>query len=350
MLMRSSGLVRTFAKRSGTTHLGPLSLAAFLAAAQLACAGSVTTPFPPPDHAGEGGSGTGGAPGTGGASGTGGAPVGTGGTGAGGSGTGGSGAGGAKGGGTGGGTGGAVAVDAGAADSSGGGSTLGCAGKTYKLCEDFESGTTGGVPTGWTVARGYDTSMPTDAALARDQAHSGSMAVKSTSAVPGQNRIARSLTALGATASKHWGRIFYKVQAPSVKPAGNGVLHTTFVGLIGTSENRIVDTVEASNGTHQWLFNNPNDQGSVGSAYSWTFDANWHCAEWFVDVSTFSYRFFHDSQEVTAIGFANKTNSQMTPYTAINVGAQFYQALPTGMSWVMWFDDLAIDDNRIGCQ
>jgi hypothetical protein len=28
------------------------------------------------------------------------------------------------------------------------------------------------------------------------------------------------------------------------------------------------------------LYNNPDDKGSLGSSYDWTFDAEWHCAEW----------------------------------------------------------------------
>ena len=106
--------------------------------------------------------------------------------------------------------------------------------------------------------------------------------------------------------------------------------------------------MEATNGTHQWLYNNPDDKGSEGSAYNWTFDAAWHCAEWYVDVGTKSYRFFSDGTEVTSIGFVNKTDSEMVDYTSVIVGATFYQVPPS--AWIMWFDDLAIDDNQIGCK
>jgi hypothetical protein len=225
----------------------------------------------------------------------------------------------------------------------------GCAGRTYKLCEDFETGVLGGLPSGWTTYQGYGKGATTDVGLANDQAHSGSMSLKSDSAATGQRRAQTSLAALGATASKHWGRVFYKVQAPAPRPSGGNVLHVTFVGLWGSNqENRVVDTVESSSGSHQWLYNNPDDKGSEGSAYNWTFDSAWHCAEWYVDVSTESYRFFSDGTEVTQIGFVNKTDSEMVGYTAIIVGATFYQMPPS--TWVMWFDDLAIDDNQIGCQ
>jgi hypothetical protein len=38
----------------------------------------------------------------------------------------------------------------------------------------------------------------------------------------------------------------------------------------------------------------------------------------------------------------------MSDYTAIIVGATFYQQ--PNAAFVMWFDDLAIDDTQIGCK
>jgi hypothetical protein len=266
-----------------------------------------------------------------------------------GSGSAGTGSGGSAGNGGAGGAGGSLGAG-GSAGGTGGGSGGGsgaCAGKTYKLCDDFESGTSGALPMNWTKFKGYGAGAATDVGLASDEFHSGKLALKSSSMATGQTRAQRSLSELGATASKHWGRIFYKVQSPATKPS-SGVLHVTFVGLMGTGENRVVDIVEDSKGAHQWLYNNPDDSGGKGSAYDWTFDANWHCAEWYVDVSTKSYKFFSDAKEVPSIGFTNKADSQMTDYKSIIVGAEFYQMPPA--PFVMWFDDLAIDDNQIGCQ
>jgi hypothetical protein len=183
--------------------------------------------------------------------------------------------------------------------------------------------------------------------LATDQFHSGAMALKSSSMVPGEQRVQRSLSALGATATKHWGRIFYKVISPSPKPP-SGVIHVTLLALQGTTENRVVDTVEMTNGTHQWIFNVPDDSCCPGSDYKWSFDADWHCAEWYVDVSTQSYRFFTDGSEVTMIGFTGKTAAKMSNYTSVGVGVIFYQPPPS--PFTVWFDDLAIDDNQIGCK
>ncbi|HZL20814.1 MAG TPA: hypothetical protein VFG23_23980 [Polyangia bacterium] len=279
---------------------------------------------------GTGGTGTAGTVGTGGAGGAGGSTAGSTGTG-----TGGSGPGGSQGGSSGGGGGGGVAA-------------LGCAGKTYKLCEDFETGTVGGLPTGWTALDGYGGDAAKGVGLANDQFRSGGMSLKSDSMTPGEERIQRSLASLGATATKHWGRIFYKVQSPAPLPASGAVIHVTLTALEGTTENRVVDTVEASNGTHQFLFNVPDDSCCNGSAYSWSFDANWHCAEWYVDVSSNSYRFFTDNTEVTSLAFTGNTTAKMSNYTSVAVGAEFYQTPPS--PFVIWFDDLAIDDNQIHCQ
>ena len=175
------------------------------------------------------------------------------------------------------------------------------------------------------------------------------MSLKSSSMVPGEERIQKSLAALGTTASKHWGRIFYKVQSPAPKTSGGVYFHTTMVALEGTTENRVVDSVQNPAGAHQWIYNvAPNDSCCPGSTYDWTFDANWHCAEWYVDVTMQSYRFFTDSTEVTSLAFTNNANAQMSSYTAIVVGSIFYQTPPS--PFVLWLDDLVIDDTQIGCQ
>jgi len=224
-----------------------------------------------------------------------------------------------------------------------------CSGKSYKLCEDFEGGSDTMLPAGWTSFKGYGTASPQDQTVSSTQFHTGTKALQSNSAQKGISRIQKDLTPLGATASKHWGRVFYKVKSPAAKNPSN-VLHVTFVSLMGTTENRVVDIVEQQNSNvHQWLFNNPNDQGGKASSYNWTFDADWHCAEWFVDVGAKSYRFFSDAKEVTELAFTGVDN-QMSDYKSIIVGATHYQSDTLSEPFVMWFDDLAIDDAQIGCK
>ena len=235
-------------------------------------------------------------------------------------------------------------LDAGNGDA--GSAASGCTGKTYKLCEDFESGTVGKIPNGWTALQGY-TATRGGAVLASDAAHSGSMSLKSDGMMIEMDRVQRSLAAIGPTAAKHWGRLFYKAGTPLPMP-NSGVIHITMAALQGTTEDRVVDTVVATNGTHQWLFNIPDDSCCVGSDYKWSFDTAWHCAEWNIDVATSSFRFFSDGQEVTQLAFTGKTGARMSDYTSIGLGTVYYQMPPAPIT--MWFDDLAIDDNRIGCE
>lgn len=251
------------------------------------------------------------------------------------------------------GSGGAGGVTAGAGGVAGqGGAATGtaCQGSAYKLCEDFENGNVGELPPNWTEFQGYEDGSDTDVVLADDQPYTGSRSLKSSSQNRGARRAQRSLVDLGATAYQHWGRIFYRVDYPSPEPST--YFHTTFVSLVGPDgENRIVDSVEAPNGTHQWLFNIPSDDCCESSGYDWEFDDEWHCAEWWVDASAQSFRFFHDSEEVTDLAFTGRANSTMSEYTAIVVGATYYQSNGTIDSpFTIWFDDLAIHDDRIGCE
>jgi hypothetical protein len=226
-----------------------------------------------------------------------------------------------------------------------GGAAGGCAGKTYKLCEDFESGAVGAIPTGWTLLKGFGGGGTIG--LANDQAHSGTMSLKSSASTTGQNRVQKSLMALGPTATNHWGRIFYRVGTPEPKP-NNGVIHITLTALEGSTENRVVDTVVNTAGNHQWLFNIPDDSCCTSSAYNWTFEDSWHCAEWNVDVATESFQFYTDGVNVPALSFTGRAGAHMSNYTSVGLGTIFYQVPPNPV--VVWFDDLAIDDTQIGCQ
>jgi hypothetical protein len=341
-------------------HLNRCGTVLVLALASLLALGAACSPSQPGSTGGAGGStnGSGGSTnGTGGsATGTGGSTTGTGGATGGAVGTGGAAGGSPGSGGAGqvGGAGGAGGAGNSAGATGSGGSAGGSAATCkYKLCEDFESSTVGSVPAGWTSFQGYNGTIgATDQAVASDAAHSGSKSLKSIAASQGTSRVQKALSNLGATANTHWGRIFYKVQSPSAVDNAN-VLHTTFVSLMGGStEDRVVDTVETEAAhTHQWLFNTPDDACCTSSTYDWTFDDGWHCAEWYVDLTTKSYRFFSDGTEVTQIAFSNRSNAEMpASYAEIILGATYYQHDTLSGPFTIWIDDLAIDDNQIGCQ
>jgi hypothetical protein len=95
------------------------------------------------------------------------------------------------------------------------------------------------------------------------------------------------------------------------------------------------------------MYNLPDDSCCQGSAYSYTpYDGKWHCAEWFVDSGAKQYRFFCDGTEVDTKFNASK--AKLGQFTQVIVGWIDYQTskMPYNQAW---FDDLAMDDNRIGC-
>ena len=247
-------------------------------------------------------------------------------------------------------TGGGSATGGGAA--TGGGTTdagtavdagTGCAGRTWKLCEDFEGAAAGALPAGWTALAGWGMDTVT---VSTDSAHGGTKSLKSTTSNPGQPRIQKALTNFGATAGTHWGRVFYRVESPA--PSPNSYWHVTFVGLRATGESRVVDTVQSPMGTLQYLYNLPDDSCCDGSAYNYRFDGQWHCAEWYVNNPTDAYRFFIDGTEVTSIAFTGRTDARLADFTHVALGTIFY--VPSNGTLNAWLDDLAIDDARIGCQ
>jgi hypothetical protein len=299
---------------------------------------------------GSGGAGTGGA-GTGGRAGTGGAASGGAGSGeTGGRGSGGRGGGATGGAGTGGSAGGGRSGNGGAAGL-GGGSL--CTAGRFLLCEGFESTAVGTTPpAGWT--------RHGNAAIADDQAARGSRALKISAADNGERRFY--FTNAKSFGAAHWGRIFYKVQLP----VPDAFVHSTLVALqgtgptVGAAEYRVVDTVKNSgmNATHQFLFNvQPSGaEFGKGSSYDWRFDANWHCAEWFVDGANQAYQFFIDGTEVQQIRIqngagnngsgSNRTDLPMT-FSDLKVGWNNYQAASPG--FVAWIDEIAVDSARVGC-
>jgi hypothetical protein len=230
-----------------------------------------------------------------------------------------------------------------------GGQSL-CAPGKFLICESFESTSVGAVPAGW--------SKHGDATVQADQAARGAHALKVGAANSGERRIYADANMLG---SAHWGRIFYRVQVPAAIPGAGNVIHSTLVALQGngpqngSSEYRVVDTVEDTNGKHQFLWNvQPTSVAEFGkgSPYNWSYDGNWHCAEWHVDGATQSYQFFIDGTEVTQIAINNgagKYSGTDIPnvFTQARVGWNNYQSASPG--FVAWIDEIAMHTSRIGC-
>jgi hypothetical protein len=226
-----------------------------------------------------------------------------------------------------------------------GGSSL-CSSGRFLICENFESTADGAVPAGWT--------QHGDATVAFGEGARGLRALKIGPAASGERRIYTDAAKLG---SGHWGRIFYHVEFPT--PAA--FVHSTLVALYGSGpvngneEVRVVDTVKQTDGRIQFLYNVQPTGGAEfgkGSAYNWTFDGAWHCVEWHIDGPTQTYAFYYDGVEIPSIainnGPGNYAGSDIPmAFTDIRVGWNNYQSVAPG--FVAYFDELAMDTNRIGC-
>jgi hypothetical protein len=183
-----------------------------------------------------------------------------------------------------------------------GGGSL-CAAGRFLLCEGFEGPVGNTPPAGWT--------RQGNATIADDQAARGAHALKLTPAADKGYGffVYGNAEAFGAA---HWGRLFYRVQTPPP----DAFVHATMAAYqgdgpgIGASTFRVADTVKmaAPTSTHQFLFNvqiTGDREFGKGSPYNWSFDGNWHCAEWFVDGANQAYQFYFDGSEVTQIRIQN---------------------------------------------
>ena len=231
----------------------------------------------------------------------------------------------------------------------GGSGALGCAAGKYLLCEDFETTAVGEVPAGWTKQG--------SAGVSEANAAGGKRSLAITPAANGSRRMRHPGAILG---SQHWGRIRYKVQLP----VPDAFVHSTLVALQGNGptrgaeEVRVVDTVKNSsaNGSkHQFLYNVQASNGEFGkgSAYDYSFDGAWHCAEWHLDAATQTYEFFFEGTRLSSISFSNGagkyTGSEIpTSIDEIRVGWNNYQSAPPGFT--AWLDDLAVGVARVGCE
>ena len=87
-----------------------------------------------------------------------------------------------------------------------------------------------------------------------------------------------------------------------------------------------------------------------GTQYKWYFDGEWHCAEYHIDASNQSYAFYLDGTEELAFenGEGEYSGTDIPDsFDTVRIGWINYQESPPGFT--AWIDDVAFDDERIGC-
>lgn len=230
-------------------------------------------------------------------------------------------------------------------------SDSGCAGKDYLICEDFESTDVGEVPEGWT-RHGDLAGVSDDAAKAGDH----SLKLR-----PTNNSERRIYHPAGLLGSAHWGRIYYKV----LTPVPDAFVHSTLVSFTGDaptrgpSEFRTIDTVKQAVDTrdvgskHQYLYNvqvTGSSEFAREGPYDQEFENVWRCVEYHIDADNQSFALYVDGEEELSFeNGAGKYDRSEIPdeFEQLRVGWVNYQSAPPGFT--AWIDEIAFDDERIGC-
>ncbi|MEZ4445237.1 MAG: hypothetical protein R3B72_39560 [Polyangiaceae bacterium] len=232
----------------------------------------------------------------------------------------------------------------------GGSGPLGCDDPSLTLCVDFEDADDGGFPTGW-GPRGDEWGEGV-IGVASDDARHGNKSLKADGGNNGQHFMDYKGD-LGALASHHYGRVYMKVATPAPWPSG-GVLHADFIeglgpGPGGSNHNVRWGVVENTQMMFQWIYNvQPSNapEFAEGTSYVYTWDGSWQCIEWMYDEPSQQGTLWIDGAEIPLVPGANHA-AEIPVFSSLGVGLANYQ--DAGAGFTVWFDDLAYDDERIGC-
>lgn len=227
-----------------------------------------------------------------------------------------------------------------------------CAASNFTLCVDFEDAADGEFPMGW-GARGDEWGQGT-IGVASDDARLGTKSLKVDGGNNGQHFMDYKGD-LGALASHHYGRVFMKVAVPAPWPSG-GVLHADFIeglgpGPGGSTHNVRWGVVENTQMMFQWIYNvqpsNGDPEFGEGTDYVYTWSGDWQCIEWTYDEPSQSGTLWIDGAEIPIEPGAGHA-AEIPVFESLGVGMANYQ--DAGEGFTVWFDELAYDDERIGCE
>jgi hypothetical protein len=188
--------------------------------------------------------------------------------------------------------------------------------------------------------------------VASDDARNGRKSFKVDGGNNGQHFMDRK-GGLGAMATHHYGRVYMKVATPAPWPSA-GVLHADFIeglgpNMDGGQHNIRWGVVENTDHKMQWIYNvQPDNAGEWGDGTSYDYDwpGSWQCIEWVYDQPSQSGTLWIDGEEIP-IDVGGSHAPEIPVWTSLGVGLANYQ--DAGQGYTVWFDELAYDDERIGC-
>lgn len=222
----------------------------------------------------------------------------------------------------------------------------------FDVCESFESTDLGALPAGFTLA-GYGTRK---VGVSTDRAMRGARSLKFQ--IDAQSAVTAWLTrtGLGALASKHFGRGFFRIE----KPAPTEFVHFDLLeatGPYGGHQNavRYASTgtgVGTAQGNWSFIYNVQPSGNGAGSEFGTEGDRSahprvddWMCLEWSFDAPKQEAQYYLDGSAIQYLHIDTE-RAEIPVFDSIAVGFGKYQN--TG-AFLVYLDELAFDGERIGC-
>lgn len=227
-----------------------------------------------------------------------------------------------------------------------------CASGGFAICEDFEATAEGAIPTGW-AKEGSWAAMVSTTDKARGS-HSLQIAIGTDN--NGRGFLNKTAAQLGPLASKHYGRMFYKVQnlptkflhwdffhGPGPYNGGSNDVRWGFTGTPGaqgTGALTYLFNVQTSN-AGEFGINSPGTDKLVAD--------QWTCVEWLLDSTVAGggeARFWLNGTEVTNM-HRTGAQAQIPVFTRYGIGWELFNA--TDKPSIAYIDEVVFDAERVGC-
>ena len=219
-----------------------------------------------------------------------------------------------------------------------------CPGSEFAVCEDFEATAVGAVPTGWTREGAWIMAV-----TASDRARgSNSLQIQVGTDNNGRAFLLKTKAQLGALATKHFGRMYFKMTQPT-----QSFVHWDFFHGNGPFGGGTNDVRWGFTGTQTvtYLFNvqpSANPEFGTNAPNRLVFD-RWTCAEWSLDSTVAGggeSRFWLDGTEIPAFHRTGNL-AQIPVFDRLGVGWELFNAGTTPS--VAFIDEVVFDGARIGC-
>jgi len=217
------------------------------------------------------------------------------------------------------------------------------------VCDDFENAPVGGAPNGATWALSI---FEQQGAISIDgtQAHSGSKSVyvNGTGQDTYRSVLFTTTAPFPAPANSFYARVFLR----SKNPMGTG--HSTYFGAGSADNQRMLRIGFQQSMLETNLILSTNEYGLLSGP--WTQPAQgvqlpageWHCLEAFFDGAQHEVRVWFDDTEVQAL-HTTDWNANLTDWSPQYARAWFGFETYHGEQDELWYDDVAIGTQRIGC-